>query len=222
MKRYGMLLCAALLLCVLLCACARQPAPQGPDEPSGEEEIYTVELREGAGIYGAAGYDSDFVGTVEKDGVYSIVEEKRDESGLIWGRLKSGAGWVDLSVWWAPIEVTMTDGGAAAGDAKVVCIVDDGEGCTQLLVQARQEVHNVRLCTLQFEEDTFAEQELCERVDVLAAGEKLAAVVVFYGDMTTYGVSLYDELDNLHCYALTLSGKDGSLVMQEYIPAAVG
>ena len=35
-------------------------------------------------------------GTVSKDGVYTIVEEARDKNGGLWGKLKSGAGWIKL------------------------------------------------------------------------------------------------------------------------------
>ena len=48
-------------------------------------------------IYSGPGYGYSYVGTVEEAGVYTIVEEKYDGAGDLWGRLKSGVGWVNLS-----------------------------------------------------------------------------------------------------------------------------
>lgn len=35
-------------------------------------------------------------GTISKGGVYTIVEEAKDKNGGLWGKLKSGAGWISL------------------------------------------------------------------------------------------------------------------------------
>ena len=48
-------------------------------------------------IYSGPGYGYSYVGTVEEAGVYTIVEEKYDGAGDLWGRLKSGVGWVNLT-----------------------------------------------------------------------------------------------------------------------------
>ena len=43
------------------------------------------------------------------------------------------------------------------------------------------------------------------------------AGVVFYGDMTTYGISFVDEEGNERYYAVSLSGMNGALVLNEYV-----
>ena len=35
-------------------------------------------------------------GTISKGGVYTIIEEAKDKNGGLWGKLKSGAGWISL------------------------------------------------------------------------------------------------------------------------------
>ncbi len=47
-------------------------------------------------VYKGPGYDTGKVGTVEKATAYTIVAEERDAEGNLWGKLKSGAGWIDL------------------------------------------------------------------------------------------------------------------------------
>lgn len=48
-------------------------------------------------IYKGPGYDYGYVGTVEIAAQYTIVEHRYDYDGNLWGRLKSGAGWICLS-----------------------------------------------------------------------------------------------------------------------------
>lgn len=45
------------------------------------------------------GYSTDYPveTTIKKDEVYTIVEEKTNASGNLWGKLKSGAGWISLN-----------------------------------------------------------------------------------------------------------------------------
>ncbi|MDE5768838.1 MAG: hypothetical protein K2H82_05575 [Oscillospiraceae bacterium] len=56
---------------------------------------YTVSLSGSAGIYSEPGGSSN--GTVGSNGTFTIVQEKTDASGVKWGKLKSGAGWVRLN-----------------------------------------------------------------------------------------------------------------------------
>lgn len=47
-------------------------------------------------IYEGPSYDSGIADIIGEAGVYTIVEECTDDYGNIWGRLKSGAGWIWL------------------------------------------------------------------------------------------------------------------------------
>ncbi len=49
-----------------------------------------LEIRKGADI------DTEQVGFITDKGLYTIVEEKRGQDGSLWGKLKSGAGWIPL------------------------------------------------------------------------------------------------------------------------------
>jgi len=54
---------------------------------------YTVKVQAGTPVYEDARFDSDIVMMLEKYNIYTIVEEKNG-----FGRLKSGAGWLNLNV----------------------------------------------------------------------------------------------------------------------------
>ena len=47
-------------------------------------------------IRSGAGVNNIIVGCIKDKGVYTIVDEKT-VSGQIWGKLKSGAGWICLT-----------------------------------------------------------------------------------------------------------------------------
>jgi hypothetical protein len=70
-----------------------------PTEPAPQivelSQSYTVNIpRDDFPIYGTPGYDAPRVGVVEQAGIYTIVTECRYPDGSLWGKLKSGAGWV--------------------------------------------------------------------------------------------------------------------------------
>lgn len=80
-----------------------EPSDTSPDsgEPSepGPFEPYTLELHYGCPIYdrpsSAAGTVTAYI---DFSTLYTIVEQSTDEYGVVWGKLKSGVGWVCLPV----------------------------------------------------------------------------------------------------------------------------
>ena len=68
-----------------------------PTEPLSDTLPYLKSLPAEACIFKEPDADSAFSQTVEQEGIYTIVEEVRHANGQIWGRLKSGVGWVNLS-----------------------------------------------------------------------------------------------------------------------------
>lgn len=48
------------------------------------------------GIYDGPGYQSNLTGSITDQGVYTIVEEQEQSGEGTWGRLQSGAGWINL------------------------------------------------------------------------------------------------------------------------------
>ena len=60
-------------------------------------QTYMVSINRGDfPIYGAPGDEKPPVATVGTAGIYTIVAECKYLDGTLWGRLKSGAGWISL------------------------------------------------------------------------------------------------------------------------------
>ena len=58
---------------------------------------YLEKIGAGQAIYEGPGYDYRCIGMVSEDGTYTIKEEAWDQSGMLWGALQSGAGWINLT-----------------------------------------------------------------------------------------------------------------------------
>lgn len=84
---------------------ATEPDPTETVQPQTTEpefEPYLLKIRNAElPIFAGPGYEHDQVGAIRDHGTYTIVEEKQvrstDAGLVIWGRLKSGAGWIDLA-----------------------------------------------------------------------------------------------------------------------------
>lgn len=79
-----------------------EPATEPTTQPPQTEETnpcpYTVRLPAYRAIYNGPGMDTGYVRAVAEKGVYTIMEESTDSVGNLWGRLKSGLGWVILRI----------------------------------------------------------------------------------------------------------------------------
>ena len=73
-----------------------EPVTEAPAIPS--EFPYIIYVSDpNEPIYSGPGYGYSYEGTVEIATQYTIMEERYDNAGNLWGRLKSGAGWICLS-----------------------------------------------------------------------------------------------------------------------------
>ena len=126
---------------VITAPAATEPVQTEPPETEPEPTeppsflSYTTQLSASACIYEGPGLDTGFVQNVCITGIYTILEEAFDADGNLWGRLKSGLGWVLLQV--------NTDGGrqvcVRCGTTQETAFLDSwvpGElcmGCTRYL-----------------------------------------------------------------------------------------
>lgn len=206
------LLAAVLLTCIITAV------------PALAAEVpYYEEIEYGRPIFTGPGYDSAYAGAVEEDGTYTIVAEAYDADGRLWGMLKSGRGWVLLreaahTGYDDPMEslisVTMTDFGRTEAGAYWY-VQEHSEYTTWLTFRASDTVHSVQLVSfavadagLQIDQVLYTLPEMNERTPLIAG-------VVFYGDMTTYGILCTDGEGCLRCFTVSVSGYDGSPVVEE-------
>lgn len=98
--------------------------------------------------------------------------------------------------------------------------IDDSEYSMGVMLTAKKNVTDLRIVSLSMSEffaDTeplFLTDDLYKYGD-LAAGKSLRLQMSFPGDMPTTGILYTDENGEIKVYALTQSGRDGSLVIFE-------
>ena len=94
-------------------------------------------------------------------------------------------------------------------------IAEDSEYISYILFTAEDKVTDVRVYAMDFVEDGFVPAQELYAADTMKQGETLLGGVVFWGDMTTYGMSFTDSSGAVRSYEMTVSGKDGSLIFAE-------
>lgn len=72
-----------------------EPNASDPSASSGLSLPYVIRATEEMPIYSGPGVNYDYNGSMPP-GAYTIVEESEGEGADLWGRLKSGAGWIAL------------------------------------------------------------------------------------------------------------------------------
>ena len=188
-----------------------------PTEPvSGE---YTVRIEDPEKlIHAGPAFRHNVVALVEEAGVYTIVEEATDADGNTWGRLRSGIGWVCLTE--PALAPIYADYAAESFNAYHAYWSDETDYITAIGFTPAEKLTDVQFGLLDwFETESWQMAEVLYTMDELDPDHAFLAQVVFWGDMTTYGISFTDADGQPRHYAVSISGKDGSLVCTEYTPA---
>lgn len=198
-------------------------ALETPVDSTGEDSSYRVTLGAWVPIYSDSDAETGVcVGIVGEDGVYTIVRETLDDYGNVWGKLKSGAGWVNLNyvrtMGQPLITVYFADVIDEVEADRCDFTADDAEYSVRLAFRANAPIEDVKLTEIQYAGDTYEELSVLFEGGRMDQGMYFVPRVVFYGDMTTYGLSFIDEMGERRFYAVSLSGMDGSPVMNEYVP----
>ena len=194
---------------------AETTAPMETTQPAGDI-VLRIEDPETM-IYAAPGFVNEVTALVEEAGAYTIVEEATDADGNLWGRLKSGLGWVCLTEpALAPIHA---DYAAEDFNAYHAYWSDETDYITAIGFTPAEKLTNVEFGLLDwFETESWQMAEVLYTMDELDPDRCFLAQVVFWGDMTTYGISFTDADGAVRHYAVSISGRDGSLVCSEYLP----
>ncbi len=173
-------------------------------------------------IFSGPGYDYSFVGTVELAGVYTVVEEAEDAEGNLWGKLKSGIGWINLteirSPNQTPISANYADQTLLDSGNYHHCKADSSEYAVSIAFRAQEPLRDVAFTALDYTEAGFQVRELLYQMDRLDPEKPLVVEVSFPGDLTTYGIRFTDSEGIVRRYTVTISGRNGSLVLTEYLP----
>ena len=210
-KRLAAMLASVLLMMAVTSAACAAEVP------------YYAEIDYGCPIFTGPGYDYAYAGAVEEDGTYTIVAEAQDADGRLWGMLKSGRGWVlledagfggDAAPDGLLIDVTMADF-SRPDESAAWYVQEQSEYTTWLTFRANDTVRSVQLVSFAVADEGLQIDRVLYTLPEMNVHTPLTAGVVFYGDMTTYGILCTDGEGCLRCFTVGVSGYDGSLVVEE-------
>lgn len=183
-------------------------------------------LRPDEMIFSGPSYDEFCVGTVREKGTYTIVEESDDGEGHLWGRLKSGAGWIDLThvrseeiaAW--PVSAAFAED-CPPGDVYHRFAAEESEYTVWLAFRAYEPLTGVQLVSLNMAaEEGFAIEDAICSLETLTPDAPLLAGVTFPGDMSAYGLLFTDGEGLPRLFAVSISGRNGMLLLEE-LPLAL-
>ena len=194
-----------------------QETEQKPEEPTS----YTEKIkRPDQPIYDSPSYDGQYKGTVKEAGVYTIVEEVTDDEGNLWGKLKSGAGWVDLTdirSFSAPISANFADEALLSGGDYQYVAVENQEYVSKVAFYAYEKLSYVSILATELTEDGFSVGERVYYVDEIMPDKPLVAELSFPGDMSMYIIEFEDESGAGCSYSVYISGRNGMLILDEEV-----
>lgn len=196
-----------------------EASTEAPTEPP--DTSYILNIPAGTEVYSDPGYNGRFVMVVEPGGLYTIVEEQKDRSGDLWGKLRSGAGWINITQmhrWEAkglPITAAYADDYVLDKANYDLVIVEDSPYSVDIIFRAYENLEDVTLFQNIYDYETgweyFEEYLYLKKM----TPDRHLVVRLVFGDVTTYFLSFTDASGLYHVYRLCQSGKDGSLVFEE-------
>ncbi len=173
-------------------------------------------------IFAGPSYDADCVGAVQEAGTYTIVEEVDDGEGNLWGRLKSGAGWIDLThvrsaeVAAQPVSAVFVHQCPPTGAFHAFC-AEQSEYTSWIVFRTTEPLADVRLVLVDVvTESSFTPVTVLQTLPELLPDVPLLAGVVFYGDMTTYGLLCTDANGQERLFTVHISGRNGLVFLDEW------
>lgn len=185
------------------------------------ETPYTVHIPAWVSIFDGPGYDYVYRKLVNENGVYTIVEEAPDEEGNLWGRLKSGAGWVDLTYLSRadnlPALISFADDQLLKSGEYIFRQPDAGEYSVKIAVRANELLRDVCFTSLTLKEEFWETDRVLYSAKYMQSWRPLVIEVTFRGDMTTFGFDFTDEAGVDRHYLINISGRNGQLYAEEYL-----
>lgn len=207
-----------------------EPVQTTPDTQSTEPSMEQTEPAEGylemipladQSIFSEPSYDASFVGVVGKATKYTIVEEVTDDEGNLWGKLKSGAGWVDLTEIRSgvreklPVTVNFADKALLADENTVRFVQEDVDYVIQVAFRPQQTLRSVSLAPYVMVGEDFEIGENLFYTDTLTPDTPLVADLIFSGDFTMFAITFTDEDGTVRNFAIGESGRNGTIYMTE-------
>lgn len=200
-----------------------EPQPTETTQPTEQASSYTVDIPlADQSIFDSPSYDGRFVGVVEEAGVYTIVEEATDDEGNLWGKLKSGAGWVDLTQIREtlqhpqPLSANFADDKLLKSGQFHAFQMDSDQSVIRVAFRATRKLADFSIHSVEFGDDGYQPDAVLYSLAQLDREKPLVADLTFPGDLSAYAISFTDESGTQYRYLLSVSGRNGTLVLHPF------
>lgn len=183
-------------------------APTEPEKKNLQEVPYV-----GAYIFKEPTYDADVVQPMPT-GTYTITKEKMDDEGNLWGKLKSGLGWIcltDIRNFDAPLAIGELDPELKKSGNYTEYVISESEYAIPVVIQACRKLSIVDVYSCLLVTDKMAPDQLLESVGSMKKGETVVVWLEFPGDMSTFEIqALYGDGETCR-YQVATSGRNATL-----------
>lgn len=174
---------------------------------------YVLEPPAEACIFKEPDANSEFVRVIGHQGAYTIVEERYDEDGNLWAKLKSGIGWTNVTDPFcggpdAPLVVaSYSSKQVLSGDYHVARLFTNDEFRVNVTILAHETVYNV--CIAQYDMLEDKPFGTLYTLDELTPDKPLVAHLTFPGDFSAFMV-YYTDADGVRGSILLWQSMDES------------
>lgn len=180
---------------------------------------YTVSLLASDLIYKGPGYEHDYVQSVGVTGIYTIVQQQYDSEGNVWGKLKSGAGWVDITAMNKRssliISVNYVDEELIQSKKYIEYNSTGYAGNQKFAIRAYKKIRDVKIVEATWGTNGMQDGEVLFTTDYLGPDRALVTNLSFLGDFSTYYVYFKDDANNQRKFTITQSLRNGELIFNE-------
>lgn len=189
-------------------------------QSSSSNVPYKIMLGADVSVFAGCGYDHSHSSVVGRTGEYTIVREQFDNEGNLWGELKSGVGWVDLSkqVYYKKSAVSANYADIEFIESKKYneYISSDFPKDNLIAIRVYENISDVRIVTMNVGNNgNWVEGKTLYKVKSLSPSKGLLTNLGFPGDYTTYSILFKDSNNNQRCFMMTQSGRNGELSFHE-------
>lgn len=191
-----------------------------PEPESTSKVPYTVDIKHlNLPIFDGPSYDHTVTEVVYTKGLYTITEEASDGEGNIWGKLKSGLGWIDLgeAAKTVPAAVSYAHSSLTQRyENKWTYYIDDS---VELLLFVDEQVTDFSVVQVEhpWDSDQASISKVYGTLDTLNSGQYVSVTMAFYGDAqeSDVGVRFTDKNGIERCFYITMGGRNNMLYLVE-------
>jgi len=170
-------------------------------------------------VFTGPGYDEGFSDVVGRTGQYTIIDTEYDSEGNVWGKLKSGAGWVDITALNKRssliISANYVDEELIQSKKYIEYNSTGYAGNQKFAIRAYKKIRDVKIVEATWGTNGMQDGEVLFTTDYLGPDRALVTNLSFPGDFSTYYVYFKDDANNQRKFTITQSLRNGELIFNE-------